>query len=63
VQAPWKDVLVQSNGKKKPRTRRAFTPVFKAYIVANCRQGDRTVGQIAQDFDLTEAAVRAWVKR
>jgi transposase len=25
------------------------------------RAGDRSVGQVAQDFDLTETAVRAWV--
>jgi transposase len=55
--------FVDSNGKKKPRTRRAFTPEFKADIVARCRQGDRTVRQVAQDFDLTETAVRAWVKQ
>ncbi len=54
---------MDSNGKKKPRTRRAFTPEFKADIVARCRQGDRTVRQVAQDFDLTETAVRAWVKQ
>lgn len=54
---------MQSNGKKKPRTRRAFTPEFKADIVARCRQGDRSIRQIAQDFDLTETAVRTWVKQ
>lgn len=54
---------MQSNGKKKPRPRRSFTPEFKADIVARCRQGDRTVRQVAQDFDLTETAVRAWVKQ
>jgi hypothetical protein len=26
-------------------------------------RGDRTVGQVARDFDLTETAVRAWVKQ
>jgi len=25
--------------------------------------GDRTVAQVARDFDLTETAVRAWVRR
>ena len=54
---------MQSNGKKKPRPHRSFTPEFKADIVARCRQGDRTVRQIAQDFDLTETAVRAWTKQ
>ena len=28
-----------------------------------CRAGDRTVGQVARDFDLTETAVREWVKQ
>jgi transposase len=54
---------MESMGKKRPRPRRAFTPEFKAEIVELCRQGDRTVGQVAKDFDLTETAVRAWVKQ
>lgn len=45
--------------RKKPRRRRSFTPEFKAEIVDRCRRGDRSVGQVAQDFDLTETAVRA----
>jgi transposase len=28
-----------------------------------CRRGDRSVGRVAQDFDLTETAVREWVKQ
>ena len=48
-------------GKKRPRTRRSFTPEFKAEIVELCQRGDRSVGQIAKDFDLTETAVRQWV--
>ena len=47
--------------RKKPRPRRSFTPEFKAEIVERCRAGDRTIGQVARDFDLTETAVRAWV--
>src|SRR5271168_488744 len=47
--------------KKKPRPRRSFTPEFKAEIVEHCRRGDRSIGQVARDFDLTETAVRAWV--
>jgi transposase len=54
---------MESMGKKRPRPRRAFTAQFKADIVQRCRQGDRTVGQVAKDFDLTETAVRAWVKQ
>ena len=28
-----------------------------------CRRGDRSVGQVSIDFDLTETAVREWVKQ
>jgi transposase len=47
----------------KPRRRRSFTPEFKAEIVELCQRGDRSVGQVAKDFDLTETAVRQWVKQ
>jgi transposase len=48
---------------KKPRRRRSFTPELKAEIVELCQRGDRSVGQVAKDFDLTETAtaVREWV--
>ena len=49
--------------RKKPRPRRSFTPEFKAEIVECCLRGDRSVGQVARDFDLTETAVRGWVKQ
>jgi len=48
---------------KQRRPRRAFTPEFKAEIVEVCRRGDRSVGQVAKDFDLTETAVREWVRQ
>ena len=48
---------------KKPRKRRSFTPEFKAEIVDLCQRGDRSVGQVAKDFDLTETAVREWVRQ
>ena len=54
---------METMAKRKPRARRSFTPEFKAEIVDACRRGDRTVGQVARDFDLTETAVRAWVKQ
>jgi len=47
--------------RKKPRPRRSFTPEFKAEIVELCKRGDRSIGQVARDFDLGETAVRAWV--
>ena len=54
---------METMAKKKPRPRRSFTAEFKADIVDRCRAGDRTVGQVAKDFDLTETAVREWVKQ
>jgi transposase len=54
---------MESMGSKKPRRRRSFTPEFKAEIVDLCQRGDRSVGQVAKDFDLTETAVREWVKQ
>ena len=55
--------IMESVGKKRPRPRRAFTPQFKAEIVELCQRGDRTIRQVSQDFDLTETAVRDWVKQ
>jgi transposase len=52
-----------SKGRKAPRSRRSFTDEFKAEIVELCQRGDRTIGQVARDFDLTETAVREWVKQ
>ena len=52
---------METVAKKKPRPRRSFTPEFKADIVERCLAGDRSIGQVASDFDLTETAVRAWV--
>jgi transposase len=49
--------------KKQPRPRRSFTPEFKAEIVELCQRGDRSIGQVARDFDLTQTAVREWVKQ
>lgn len=55
---------MESVGKKKPRRpRRSFTPDFKAEIFGLCRRGDRSVGQVAKDFELTETPVRDWVKQ
>jgi transposase len=49
--------------RKKPRPRRSFTPEFKAEIVELCQRGERSIGQVAKDFDLTETNVRTWVKQ
>jgi transposase len=49
--------------RKQPRPRRAFSEEFKADIVERCLKGDRSVNQVAHDFDLTVSAVRGWVKQ
>jgi transposase len=45
------------------RKRRHFKPEFKAEAVRLCRVGDRSVGQVAKDLDLTETSLRAWVQQ
>jgi transposase-like protein len=45
------------------RKRRKFTPEFKAEAVRVARVGDRTIAQVAVDLDLTETALRDWIKR
>ena len=54
---------METMAKRKTRPRRSFTPEFKAEIVERCKAGDRSIGQVARDFDLTETAVRAWVQQ
>jgi transposase-like protein len=38
-------------------------PGVKAEIVELCQRRDRSAGQVAKDFDLTETAVREWAKQ
>ena len=45
------------------RKRRSFTAELKADAVRLCQLGDRSVGQIASDLDLTEGSLREWLKR
>ena len=46
---------------KGQRERRAFTPAYKAEVVALCRSPGASVGKVARDLDLTETAVRRWL--
>jgi transposase len=46
-----------------PRPRRFFPPEYKAEVVELIRSSGKTVGQVARELDLTEPAVREWVKR
>ncbi len=45
------------------RKRRAFTDEFKREVVQLTKVGDRKIGEVAKDLDLTETALREWVKR
>ena len=54
---------VMETGSMERRKRRKFTPEFKAEVVGLVRSSGRSVGQIAKELDLTETAVRGWVKR
>ena len=54
---------MEGDERKGPRARRSFTAEFKAEIVELCQRGDHSIGQVARDFDLTETAVREWVRR
>ena len=47
----------------KPRARRQFTDEFKASAVRLVLDERKTVGAVARDLDLTETALREWVKR
>ena len=42
------------------RKRRSFTPKFKADAVRLVKAGDRAIGLVAKDLDLTETALRDW---
>jgi transposase len=45
------------------RKRRSFSSVFKAEAVSLCRVGDRSIKRVTNDLDLTETALREWVRR
>jgi transposase len=47
----------------KRRPRRQFTEEFKAGVVRLVLDDGKTVGGVARDMDLTETAVREWVRR
>ena len=47
----------------RKRKRRLFTPEFKREVVQLCEVGDRSIAQVAKDLDLTQAALREWVRR
>ena len=53
---------MESMGNQR-RPRRSFSDEFKAEVVELVRQPGNTMGGVARDLDLTETAVRAWVRQ
>jgi transposase len=45
------------------RKRRKFTTEFRAEAVRLVREGTKSLPQVAKDLDLTESALRIWVRR
>ncbi|HZH18270.1 MAG TPA: transposase [Archangium sp.] len=44
------------------RKSRSFTPEFRAEAVRLAREGSKSLPQVAKDLDLTESALRNWVR-
>ncbi|WP_152622440.1 IS3 family transposase [Archangium violaceum] len=44
------------------RKRRSFTPEFRADAVRLVREGSKSLPQVAKDLDLTESALRNWMR-
>jgi transposase len=54
---------MEQQAKKERRPRRVFTPEFKAEVIAFCRQPGNSIATAVKDFDLTESAVRSWIRQ
>jgi transposase-like protein len=52
-----------SMGVMERRKRRAFTREFKAETVRLVVEGGRSIPEVARDLELTESALRAWVRQ
>ena len=54
--------MIETMGRTK-RPRRPFTKAFKVEVVELVRQPGNSAASVARDLDLTQTAVRAWVKQ
>ena len=52
-----------ANTSTRRRTRRQFDDDFKAQAVRLVLDEGKSIGAVSRDLDLTESAVREWVKR
>ena len=62
AEAPERMFTMETMGRQK-RPRRSFTTEFKAEVVALVRQPGGNVTKVARDLELTESAVREWVRQ
>ena len=53
----------KKQNKKQRRPRRQFTDEFRADVVRLCQAGGESISEVAKRLDLTESAVRGWVKK
>lgn len=51
-----------SSGKSR-RPRRKFTSEFKAEAIKLCSEPGQSIAKVAKNLDLTETALRTWVKQ
>lgn len=51
------------NNKRQHRPRRRFTEAFRADVVKLCESGSESISDVCKRLDLTESAVRGWVKK
>jgi len=45
------------------RKRRSFTKEYKAETVRLVREGGRSISEVARDLELTESALRNWIRQ
>lgn len=55
--------MTGTNEVRERRTRRKFSKEFKAEVVDLVHTSGQSVGSVARRMDLTEAAVRGWVRQ
>ncbi len=48
---------------RERRPRRSFSKEFKQDAVGLVRSSDKTIAEVARDLDLTESALREWVRQ
>jgi transposase len=55
-------IMMETMGRVQ-RPRRSFTKEFKAEVVELVRRSGNSAASVARELDLTQTAVRAWVKQ